>query len=143
MAHLQITTIGPGELEALDALNDHLQAGKGMSTFVFTPESQVEIVPVSSNQGLIAPSDVIPESLDFEQLERIYTFLQRAADNEWHLPTSVVRSITGATPKGRYWKRYGFEFVPATRHGVEKAWAVSQASWDFPLGGGPAFRAQN
>ena len=133
MAHLGITKIGPIELQALDALNDHLQAGNGMGTFVFTPESQVEIIPASTAGAVALVESPLDVATDFQQLERIYDFLQRAADNEWHIPTSVIRQLTGATPKGSDWKRFGFEFIPATRHGTERAWAVQKASWDFPI----------
>ena len=75
-------------------------------------------------------------SIDLDQLERVYSFLQQASEKGWHLPSSVIRSITGATPRGQVWKRYGFEFTPATRHGGERAWAVDHASWDFPIHGG-------
>jgi len=73
-------------------------------------------------------------SLSIERLEQTYGFLQRAVDNEWHLPTSVLVALTGQTPEGCYWKALGFEFLRATRHGEEIAWAVSRATWDFPLG---------
>jgi hypothetical protein len=76
-------------------------------------------------------------SLSIERLEQTYGFLQRAVDNEWHLPTSVLTTLTGQTPEGCYWKALGFEFLRATRHGKEIAWAVSRATWDFPIDGQP------
>jgi len=109
-----------------------------MASFVFTPEATVEIVPRQDSpdqqHGPLAPaiaSDLRPAT--FEDLERVYKFLDQASEREWHLPTSVIQGITGSRPKGRLWKRYGFEFVPATKHGLETAWAVQKASWDFTL----------
>jgi hypothetical protein len=139
MAHLGITKIGDAELEALDALNDHLQAGKGMGTFTHTPEARVEIVPRESAKldrrpaALAGTQPNDPEPTSFEALEKIYQFLDKACEREWHLPTSVIQGLTGARPKGTYWKRYGFEFTPATKHGLETAWAVRKASWDFTI----------
>lgn len=137
-ARLSFLDIGvppaPEDLAMLDALNAHLEGGKPISTFQYIPEASVEIVK-SERGGLqqIAVSADLTAPAEFENLERIYGFLQKAADNGWHLPTSVIRGITGATPRGRYWKRFGFEFTPATRHGSENAWAVAQASWDYPV----------
>lgn len=126
------------DLDRLDAIAEHLATGKPLSSFSYTPTSEVEVMVASETQSALtrSSSDEPFIEANLDQLERIYGFLQKAADNGWHLPTSVIRSLTGATPKGRYWKRYGFEFLPATRHGGERAWAVSAATWDFPTIGG-------
>lgn len=118
--------------EQLEAIAEHLESGESIRTFHFTPTSPVEIIPIEERSAL-APAAPPAAPVDFETLSKIYGFLQKAADNEWHLPTSVIRSLTGATPKGKYWKRFGFEFTPASKHGIEKAWAVTSATWDFPI----------
>ena len=121
-------------IDKLDALDEHLRSGGQLGTFHFTPRATVEVMKRS---GLVrrphtGPMAVIGgDEVDLDQLERIYNFLEKAATNEWHLPTSAIKSLLGATPKGRIWKRFGFEFIPATKHGVEKAWAVRHAGWDF------------
>ena len=128
------------EIKKLDALDQHLEGGGSLLSFKYTPVAEVEIV--SNESAIVSQRPPDPETgpdvelpsqaLDLASLERIYEFLQRAVDNGWHLPTSVIRSLTGSTPRGRRWKRYGFEFEMATRHGSERAWAVSLAAWDFP-----------
>lgn len=120
--------------DQLDAIAKHLARGESIRTFKYTPTTAVEIIPTTAAIERVSQEPIVP--VDLEALAKIYNFLQNAADKGWHLPTSVVRSITGATPRGTYWKRYGFEFTPATRHGSEKAWAVAQATWDWPIGGG-------
>ena len=130
------------DIQRLDALDQHLQGGGSLLSFKYTPVAEVEVVSTESaivSQRPPAPEpeaefDLPSPSLDLDRLERIYEFLQKAVDNQWHLPTSVIRSLTGATPRGRNWKRYGFEFEMATRHGAERAWAVNLASWDFTDG---------
>lgn len=127
------------DLARLDALDQHLEKGGTLGNFQYTETAEVEIV--TDNRSAIVRNPTIesgePEEhsfsnpVDLEGLTRTYEFLQKATDNGWHLPTSVVRSITGGTPRGRSWKRFGFEFKAATRHGAERAWAVSLASWDF------------
>ena len=147
---LDLKNIDKADLQKLDALDEHLDQGQPIATFSFTPTAEVEvvsstkksrstkkaeIVPVTTAEPLaIEPIQApIPTLANLEQLEKIYTFLQKATDNNWHLPTSVIRSVIGAAPKGKRWKRFGFVFEPATRHGGERAWAVSQAEWDFPI----------
>lgn len=127
------------DLLKLDALDQHLEGGGSLLSFKYTPIAEVEVVTPESAIVSQRPPDPEPEpdfkipsgAVDFDTLERIYEFLQKAVDNQWHLPTSVVRAITGATPRGKRWKRYGFEFEMATRHGSERAWAVRLAAWDF------------
>jgi hypothetical protein len=129
-------TVTPPDIAKLDALAQHLAAGATIESFSYTPVTEVQLVAPGKKliNHAITPFEPPPElGLDLEHLERIYAFLQRASDNEWHLPTGVIRQLTGATPKGSVWKRFGFEFIPATRHGAERAWAIQKASWDFPL----------
>ena len=135
---LNVSSISSTDLDQLDALADHLEAGNAITSFSYTPTASVEVVDAPSKIVRMA-KEPIPEATQtvyiqtsIEDLEKLYRFLQEAADKQWHLPTSVVRSITGATPRGKRWKRYGFAFEAATKHGVEKAWAVSQSEWDFP-----------
>jgi len=123
-------------IDRLDSINQHLAEGQPLNTFKYTPTAQVtvineEVLSIEKSEPSNVPAPI--EFQDFEALERIYSFLQKASDNGWHLPTSIVRSLTGSTPRGRSWKRFGFEFTPATKHGVEKAWAVDAATWDFPI----------
>ena len=127
------------DLKVLDALDQHLESGGSLGTFQFTETAEVEVIEQAETAIVNKPRrepepdfDVGPSFIDLNSLERIYEFLQKAVDNGWHLPTSVIRSLTGSTPRGRRWKRYGFEFEMATRHGSERAWAVSLAAWDFP-----------
>ena len=122
-----------GALDQLDALADHLDAGKGIEAFSYAPAATVEIMKKAPSNPLAKLPASIESPVDFNQLEKTYGFLQRAADCGWHLPTSIVRSLTGSTPRGRIWKRFGFEFTPATKHGSEIAWAVNLAAWDYRI----------
>lgn len=137
--NLDPSAITATDLDQLDALADHLEQGNKIASFSFTPSAAVEVMTTTSELVAPAPMEAVAELAPMampstmEHLEKIYTFLQKASDSDWHLPTSVIRSITGATPRGKRWKRYGFVFEPATRHGGERAWAVSQAEWDFPV----------
>ena len=133
-------TITAADILKLDALAQHLDAGASIESFSYTPmadvqilEPELAIVRSTDSSELVEEPIPLGMELTLEDLEKVYAFLQRATDNEWHLPTSVIRSVTGATPKGKLWKRFGFEFIPATRHGAERAWAVQRASWDFPI----------
>lgn len=126
-----------GELDQLDALAEHLAAGKPLNGFSYTPTSTVEVLPsaiVRDGALTRSSSEEVIVEVDLAQIERVYEFLEKAAQSEWHLPTGVIRQLTGSTPRGASWKRFGFEFVPATRHGTERAWAVRKAAWDFPNG---------
>ena len=140
--NLDPSAITATDLDQLDALADHLEQGNKIASFSFTPSAAVEVMTTTSELATPTPvreeaalTEYAPMAMPstMEHLEKIYTFLQKASDSDWHLPTSVIRSITGATPRGKRWKRYGFVFEPATRHGGERAWAVSQAEWDFPV----------
>ncbi len=135
---LDVSNISDDDFDRLDALAEHLKEGNAITTFNYTPTASVEVVQTTSKLVPTSkePTPDAPQapSIQFglRDLKEIYTFLQLASDQHWHLPSSVIRSVTGSTPKGKRWKRFGFAFEPATKHGTEKAWAVSQAEWDFP-----------
>ena len=137
--HIDLAAITPEDIDKLDALNDHLDDGGSLVSFKFVPSANVEIIsettselaPINTSEA-IQPMDLAPmAAVDFDQLLKVYEFLQRASDAGWHLPTAIVRSITGSTPRGQVWKRFGFQFEPATRHGAGRAWSVKPAENDF------------
>lgn len=121
--------ISRAEIEKLDALHQHLAAGQNLTSFHYVPSSPVTVVESSAPPAL-APAlrGAYPQAPSLEYVERIYEFLQKAADAGWHLPASVIRNLIGAKPRGKVWRRYGFEFRPASRHGTEIAWSVCSAT---------------
>ena len=75
------------------------------------------------------PDEETPEDLvdaEVEHLDRLLSFLTKAARNSWCLPTSKVQLLVGAKPRGSKLERYGFVFTQAGKHGQEMAWRVER-----------------
>jgi hypothetical protein len=127
---LELKDLDKGGLDQLDALDEHLGQGKPLASFSYAPIAEVVVVPAERSIVRAGPEveEAGPEEMiDLSGLERLYGFLQKAVDQGWHLPTSVVRNLVGSSPRGRLWTRFGFAFVAASRHGAEKAWRVVPA----------------
>lgn len=139
MRHCNITPTRSGnrafldgaQIEVLDRLNDHLARGRGLGDF-HSPFARVEledpvaIVPARDSRPA-APVEQVVETPNIDalaELERLLSFLDQASSKGWKLPTSVVRHLLGATPRGNSWHRFGFRFVPSGQHGQETAWSI-------------------
>jgi hypothetical protein len=72
-----------------------------------------------------SPEDLV--AAEVEHLDRLLSFLTKAARLSWQLPTSRVELLVGARPRGASLERYGFRFVQVGRHGQESAWRVERA----------------
>ena len=75
------------------------------------------------------PDQETPEDLvaaEVEHLDRLLSFLTKAARLSWCLPTSRVELLVGAKPRGASLERYGFRFTQVGRHGQEAAWRVER-----------------
>ena len=79
-----------------------------------------------------AEETAAPAVTGFNQLVQVLEFLEQANEKGWHAP-STIKDLLGAAPGDLSWTRYGFEFIPATKHGGERARAIRKAHWDLPL----------
>ena len=128
------------QIEILDSLDRHLKQGLGMDTF-HSPYANAEIVeteeePKKKESSAIVPKPLIfdhqPETIDvdpydtIDKLDKLLTFLDKASEKGWRLPTSTIKSIVGATPRSPSWSRYGFDFKPSGTHGQETAWIITK-----------------
>lgn len=59
-------------------------------------------------------------------LDGLLSFLTKAAQGSWEFPTSHLRLLVGAKPRGATSSRYGFTFRPAGKHGQETSWRVER-----------------
>ena len=130
--------VNSGQIEVLDALDRHLKQGRGLADFsspyVEIVEETTKPTPTETPSTAIVPQfyEPSPETIEVDsgdiiyRLERMLSFLDKAVNNGWMLPTSAVREIIGATPRPPKWGRYGFVFKPAGSHGQETAWIITK-----------------
>jgi len=71
------------------------------------------------------PEDLV--AAEVEHLDRLLSFLTKAARLSWCLPTSRVELLVGAKPRGASLERYGFRFTVVGQQGRELAWRVERA----------------
>ena len=71
------------------------------------------------------PEDLV--AAEVEHLDRLLSFLTKAARLSWCLPTSRVELLVGAKPRGASLERYGFRFTVVGQQGREMAWRVERA----------------
>ena len=130
------------QLHQLDALHEHLAAGRHLQDFSTSAieTSQLEEVDVSNssidNTNTNAPLERLvnaAESLtgalmDFASPDPISNWrrLQEATENGWLLTTSQVRELTGAKPHGQSWQRGSFVFRKTGKIGREASWSVER-----------------
>jgi hypothetical protein len=82
-------------------------------------------LPLLEEADQESPEDLV--AAEVEHLDRLLSFLTKAARLSWQLPTSRVELLVGARPRGASLERYGFRFVQVGRHGQESAWRVERA----------------
>jgi hypothetical protein len=125
--------LNAAQIETLDRLDAHLKSGRGMTDFdspyaVVVEEPETAIVPTRSH--LLTPPEptTAVHSVDqLAELEKLLNFLDRAAEQKWQLPTSVLRHLLGSKPTPPVWHRFGFAFKPSGSHGLETAWSISKS----------------
>lgn len=122
-------------MDALRALEEHIQAGGKPETFPGRLQTSPEmaLVPAPS-RGLSpgqepeedqeAPEELVAAAVS--HLDGLLSFLTKAARNSWELPTSQIQLLVGAKPRGTTFSRYGFSFRPAGKHGQETSWRVER-----------------
>ena len=79
---------------------------------------------VQEEQESETPEDLV--LAEVEHLDRLLSFLTKAARLSWCLPTSKVELLLGTTPRGASLERYGFKFVAVGRQGREVSWRVER-----------------
>jgi hypothetical protein len=81
-------------------------------------------LPLLDEPDQESPEDLV--AAEVEHLDRLLSFLTKAARLSWQLPTSRVELLVGARPRGASLERYGFRFSQVGRHGQESAWRVER-----------------
>lgn len=123
------------QVEILDQLDEHLNAGGIMSNF--TPVSEVVADAALDTLPPLPPTPTLISLLD-RVLDRItpkdplshHTHLERASAMSWELSTSEVGELIGVKPRGKEYMRgcWMFERIKTLqgfkRIGNEAAWRV-------------------
>ncbi len=136
----QNSFLSPEQVQALDALTAHIEAGGNPETFpgrlrnppevdvalaLFQSEAPASRAPVEeAEEDQEAPEELVAAAV--QHLDGLLSFLTKAARNSWELPTSQVQLLVGAKPRGATFSRYGFTFRPAGKHGQETSWRVER-----------------
>ena len=136
------TYLTPQHIEILDALNTHLEGGRGMGDFHSPIAQLVEEETVGDRSAIVREEVRHPVRIEFPMappqgersrviaLREALEFLSDCAERRWLLPTSEIRTILGAAPRRSGWCRFGFVFEAAGAHGNETAWAVRSVEAD-------------
>lgn len=130
------------QIEVMDDLHTHLEAGRGMSDF-YSPMAEVveddagteggsAIIPNQPSQAKpfrieLPAGFVTPQRTRIDELREILQFLSDCAAMDWQLPTSEIREILGAAPQRSGWQRYGFTFEANGVHGKETSWTIRRS----------------
>lgn len=103
----------------------------GASGALIAPQAQAlaavmsqQLPHLQGEQDSETPEDLV--QAEVEHLDRLLSFLTKAARLSWCLPTSRVELLLGTTPRGASLERYGFKFVALGRQGREVAWRVER-----------------
>ena len=104
----------------------------GASGALAAPQAQALAAAMAQQLPLLAEDQdsETPEVLvqaEVEHLDRLLSFLTKAARLSWCLPTSRVELLVGAKPRGASLERYGFRFTVVGQQGRELAWRVERA----------------
>ena len=145
--------ISPEQLELLDRLDIHIRAGGAIADFPIQPEVQVDkpyLLPqqdmeTSRSRSIEFDNDGISTiNVMAELMEKMmsYTYakhssplanykeLEKAVKFEWVLPTSLVKQLTGVSPKTTHechaFICRGFVFKKAGKIGRETGWEVTK-----------------
>ncbi|WP_414755556.1 hypothetical protein [Anabaena sp. CCY 9910] len=122
------------DLLVLDELDKHINSGGTIENFARSPE----VLPVDKLDKWEEPIQTPTVEMLLMLIEKIvlhqpslpplhqFEELEKAATNGWILPTSVVRSITGITPKGSNYERGDFIFIRSKKVGREAGWIVQK-----------------
>jgi hypothetical protein len=124
-------------LERLADLDRHVEAGHKPETFPGAAGALASTIPpqlVAFAQHLQqhpqeeaeqeSPEDLV--AAEVEHLDRLLSFLTKAARLSWCLPTSKVELLLGVKPRGARVRRYGFTFEALGRYGPEISWRITR-----------------
>jgi hypothetical protein len=149
---LKIEPIARGEisleqLELLDRLDKHIRGGGAIADFPIQPEVQMDKLDKLNNPGEqieFNNHDATAINVMAELMEKMmsYTYqrhssplanyeeLEKAVKFEWVLPTSLVKILTGVTPKTTHdndtFVCGSFAFTKRDRIGREAGWQVTK-----------------
>lgn len=114
----------------LASIGEQTPASAGAAAGQIVSRSQAIAVALGHQLPLLEePDQETPEELvsaEVEHLDRLLSFLSKAARLNWCLPTSKVEMLVGARPRGLSLDRYGFRFNQVGRHGQEYCWSVER-----------------
>jgi len=79
---------------------------------------------LQEEQDSETPEDLV--QAEVEHLDRLLSFLTKAARLSWEIPTSKVELLLGTTPRGGAFRRYGFTFTPERGQGRQTFWRVER-----------------
>lgn len=149
---LKIEPVARGEISAeqldlLDRLDKHIRGGGAIADFPIQPEVQVDALDkldIPSGHIEFNDSEATAINVMAELMEKMmaYTYarnpsplanyeeLEKAVKFEWVLPTSLVKTLTGVTPKTTHGSDtflcMGFAFTKIGRIGRETGWEVTK-----------------
>lgn len=111
------------QLAQLDALDQHIKAGKTTGEFLSAKDRQLtqSSVPLAN----FTPSIYFPSKyLHLQYLE----CLDRAAAQNWLLTSKEVKKLIGVSPIGARYVRGSFVFVKCGKIGRSRSWKVEKIS---------------
>jgi hypothetical protein len=149
---LKIDPVARGEISAeqldlLDRLDKHIRGGGAIADFPIQPEVQVDKLDKLDNPaGHIEfnNSETIAINVMAELMEKMMSYayardssplanyeeLEKAVKFEWVLPTSLVKTLTGVSPKTTHdshtFACMGFAFIKTGKIGREAGWQVTK-----------------
>lgn len=117
-----LASIGEQALASAGAAASQIVANHARAMTVALGHQQLPLLDEPDQES---PEDLV--AAEVEHLDRLLSFLTKAARLSWQLPTSRVELLVGARPRGASLERYGFRFTQVGRHGQESSWRVERA----------------
>ena len=123
------------QLKLMDELHDHLLNGKTLQEFPvkspqFSSEDFSELSTVEqdlylepSGVNLVELVEAIASALSPAKLSE-FEELEKAAVNNWLLPSEKIRLLIGVKPKGNEFVRGNWKFIKSGKFGSQSAWRV-------------------
>ncbi len=105
-----------------DENDENDENDKGI-TYAQTPDSLIIIHDIVNKLLEVVQSTQPKEEL---KLLAAYEELEKAAEKQWILPTSVVKELIKVKPHGEVYTRGAFRFVKTGKIGAEAGWKVEK-----------------
>ncbi|BBD69522.1 hypothetical protein NIES4072_31450 [Nostoc commune NIES-4072] len=147
---LKMRPVAPGKISAeqldlLDRLDIHIRGGGAIADFPIQPEVQVDKLDKIPQRDIkLDSSGMSAVNVMAELMEKMMSYayardssplanyeeLEKAAKFEWVLPTSLVKQLTGVSPKTTHDSHaflvMGFAFTKIGKIGREAGWQVTK-----------------